>query len=138
MPRQKLREGIGQALPMIGLVLFVLFIPHYALGQSIDSIVQDGADYLISRLGPALFLVGIVITGISLAVGNLGAVKKGAYVVAGGSVESLNAYDSSTVDISGGSIHWLYAVLQFHAWNSSAVDISGGSVESPSYARDSS
>lgn len=52
--------------------------------QSIDAIVQDGADYLISRLGPALFLVGIAITGISIALGNIGAVRKGAYVVGGG------------------------------------------------------
>ncbi len=52
--------------------------------QAIDSIVQDGADYLITRLGPALFLVGIVFTGISLAVGNINAVRKGAFVVGGG------------------------------------------------------
>lgn len=63
-----------------------LFPARLAIAQDAEGIVNNGADYLIDRLGPGVFLIGIVITGISLASGNRNGVSRGIYTVIGGVV----------------------------------------------------
>ena len=66
------------------LFVYGLLMPMRLWAQTADQIVEDGADFLIQSLGPAIFLVGIVITGISLSAGSRNGVQRGIYTVIGG------------------------------------------------------
>lgn len=69
------------------LIIFLLLSFYNGLevfAQDADRVVERGADYLIARLGPAVFLVGIVVSGISLAAGSRNGVIRGIYAIVGG------------------------------------------------------
>jgi type IV secretory pathway VirB2 component (pilin) len=55
-----------------------------AQAQEAESILQNGTDYLIGILGPGVFLLGVIIAGFSLAMGNRDGVIKGIYAIVGG------------------------------------------------------
>lgn len=61
-----------------------LILPTLARAQEAESILQNGTDYLIGILGPGVFLLGVIIAGFSLAMGNRDGVIKGIYAIVGG------------------------------------------------------
>lgn len=71
-------------LCLIYAVIVALYPYQDAYAQMIDSTINRGADYIIGRLGPALFLFGIAIAGSAVAMGNIEWVKRGMYVFGGG------------------------------------------------------
>jgi type IV secretory pathway VirB2 component (pilin) len=57
----------------------------------VGSTLTTAAGWLVSTLGPGLFLIGMVLVGISLAMGNEDALRKGYYVVGGGALIFLSS-----------------------------------------------
>lgn len=82
---KKVRRYLGQWYEIIALqIILAVFAAQDAFGQDADRVVERAAEYLISRLGPAIFLFGIVVSGISLAAGSRTGVIRGIYTVIGG------------------------------------------------------
>lgn len=52
----------------------------------ISSFLSSSANWLVGVLGPGVFIIGIIIVGISLAMGNEDATRRGGYVIAGGAL----------------------------------------------------
>ena len=57
----------------------------------VGTTLTTAAGWLVSTLGPGLFLIGMVLVGISLAMGNEDALRKGYYVVGGGALIFLSS-----------------------------------------------
>ena len=57
-----------------------------ANSAQITSFMSSSISWLSTVLGPFVFILGIIIVGCSLAVGNEDAVRKGAFVVGGGAL----------------------------------------------------
>lgn len=52
----------------------------------VGSFLGSTAGWLVSVLGPGLFLIGVIMVGISLAMGDQDAMRRGGYVIGGGSL----------------------------------------------------
>lgn len=50
----------------------------------VGSFLGSSANWLVTVLGPGLFLIGVIMVGISLAMGDQDAMRRGAYVIGGG------------------------------------------------------
>lgn len=85
-PLQKQQREERHTMVFCALILvFCCVYPDAdAFAQMIDSTINRGADYIIGRLGPALFLFGIAVSGTAVAMGNMEWVKRGVYVFGGG------------------------------------------------------
>lgn len=52
----------------------------------VGSFLGSTATWLVSTLGPGLFLIGVIMVGISLAIGDQDAMRRGGYVIGGGAL----------------------------------------------------
>lgn len=59
--------------------------------SQVGTTLNTAAGWLVSTLGPGLFLIGMIVVGISLAMGNEDALRKGYYVVGGGALIFLSS-----------------------------------------------
>ncbi|MDE2292331.1 MAG: TrbC/VirB2 family protein [Elusimicrobia bacterium] len=57
----------------------------------VGSFLSSTAGWLVSVLGPGLFLIGVIMVGISLAMGDQDAMRRGAYVIGGGTLIFLSS-----------------------------------------------
>lgn len=55
-------------------------------GSQVGSFLSSSANWLVTVLGPGLFLIGVVMVGINMALGNEDAMRKGFYVIGGGAL----------------------------------------------------
>src|SRR5437667_9038493 len=53
---------------------------------ALSSFLQQSANWLVTILGPGIFVIGVIMVGISLAMGDQDAMRKGGYVVGGGAL----------------------------------------------------
>lgn len=65
-------------------VILVIYPHGDAFAQMIDSTINRGADYIISRLGPALFLFSIAVACCGIALGSADWIRRAVYVFCGG------------------------------------------------------
>ena len=82
-----MRKSMGLILAGAGTLM--LTTPSFAQSGNaaqITSFMSSSIGWLSTVLGPFVFILGIIIVGCSLAVGNEDAVRKGAYVVGGGAL----------------------------------------------------
>ena len=82
-----MRKSMGLILAGAG----TMMLTTQAFAQSgnaaqITSFMSSSISWLSTVLGPFVFILGIIIVGCSLAVGNDDAVRKGAFVVCGGAL----------------------------------------------------
>ena len=82
-----MRKAMGRLL--MGLGMAALSAPAWAgygnEGQ-LGSFLDQSANWLVTILGPGIFVLGIIMVGISLAIGDQDAMRKGGYVVGGGAL----------------------------------------------------
>ena len=52
----------------------------------VGTFLSSSANWLVTVLGPGLFLIGVIMVGINLALGNEDAMRKGFYVIGGGAL----------------------------------------------------
>ena len=52
----------------------------------VGSFLSSTASWLVSVLGPGIFLIGVIMVGVSLAIGDQDAMRRGAYVIGGGAL----------------------------------------------------
>ena len=50
----------------------------------VSNFLNQSANWLVTVLGPGVFIIGMIMVGISLAMGDHEAMRKGGYVVGGG------------------------------------------------------
>lgn len=74
---------------LTGLGLLAMKAPAWAAygneGQ-VGSFLDQSANWLVTILGPGIFVIGVIMVGISLAMGDQDAMRKGGYVVGGGAL----------------------------------------------------
>lgn len=58
----------------------------YGNEGALGSFLDGSANWLVTILGPGIFVIGIIMVGISLAIGDQDAMRKGGYVVGGGAL----------------------------------------------------
>ena len=54
--------------------------------SQVGTFLTSSANWLVTVLGPGLFLIGVIMVGINLALGNEDAMRKGFYVIGGGAL----------------------------------------------------
>lgn len=59
--------------------------------SQVGNTLNTAAGWLVSTLGPGLFLIGVTMVGVSLALGNEDALRKGYYVLGGGAMIFLSS-----------------------------------------------
>lgn len=59
--------------------------------SQVGTTLNTAAGWLVSTLGPGLFLIGMIVVGINLAMGNEDGLRKGYYVVGGGALIFLSS-----------------------------------------------
>lgn len=52
----------------------------------LTSFLAQGANWLVTVLGPGIFIIGLIMVGVSLALGNQDAMRRGGYVIGGGAL----------------------------------------------------
>ncbi|MFA6093845.1 MAG: TrbC/VirB2 family protein [Elusimicrobiota bacterium] len=52
----------------------------------LGSFLQSSANWLVTVLGPGVFVIGVIMVGISLAMGDQDALRRGGYVIGGGAL----------------------------------------------------
>jgi type IV secretory pathway VirB2 component (pilin) len=52
----------------------------------VQSFLSSSTTWLITVLGPGVFIIGVVMVGISLAMGDQDAMRRGGYVIGGGAL----------------------------------------------------
>ncbi len=74
---------------LAGLGLMAMSAPAWAAygneGQ-VGSFLDQSANWMVTILGPGIFVIGMIMVGISLAMGDQDAMRKGGYVVGGGTL----------------------------------------------------
>lgn len=58
----------------------------YGNEGQVGSFLDSSANWLVTILGPGIFVIGVIIVGISLAMGDQDAMRKGGYVIGGGTL----------------------------------------------------
>ena len=74
---------------LAGLGLMAMNAPAWAAygneGQ-VGSFLDQSANWMVTILGPGIFVIGMIMVGISRAMGDQDAMRKGGYVVGGGTL----------------------------------------------------
>lgn len=52
----------------------------------LTSFLSQSANWLVMVLGPGVFVIGVIMVGLSMALGNQDAMRKGGFVVGGGAL----------------------------------------------------
>ena len=60
---------------------------HAQFGGSegqLTSFLAQSTNWLVTRLGPGVFVIGLIMVGVSMSMGNQDAMRRGGYVIGGG------------------------------------------------------
>jgi len=81
---EKTRRVLAGLLPLL---LAVQAHAQYGGNEGqLGSFLTQSANWLVTVLGPGIFVIGVVMVGISLAMGNEDAMRRGGYVIGGGAL----------------------------------------------------
>lgn len=78
-------RGAGAALLMVGLASQA-FAQFGGNEGQVSNFLSQSSNWLVSVLGPGVFVIGVIMVGISLAMGNEDAMRRGGYVIGGGAL----------------------------------------------------
>jgi type IV secretory pathway VirB2 component (pilin) len=78
----------GRMMAVAGLALTATqaFAQYGGNEGQLSNFLNGSANWLITILGPGVFLLGVIWIGLSLAAGDQDAMRKGGYVVGGGAL----------------------------------------------------
>jgi type IV secretory pathway VirB2 component (pilin) len=84
-----MKKKMQNQLAAAGL-LMMLAAPSFAQvsgnESQVGTFLTSSANWLVTILGPGLFLIGVVMVGINMALGNEDAMRKGFMVIGGGAL----------------------------------------------------
>jgi type IV secretory pathway VirB2 component (pilin) len=89
--KMKKMQGVLMAAGLALMMTAPAFAQVSGNSAQVGTTLTTAAGWLVSTLGPGLFLIGMVLVGISLAMGNEDALRKGYYVVGGGALIFLSS-----------------------------------------------
>ena len=89
-----MRKKVEKTLMATGMAL-IYAAPAFAqysgnTGQ-VGSFLSSAAGWLVNTLGPGVFLIGVIMVGVSLAMGDQDAMRRGCYVIGGGALIFLSS-----------------------------------------------
>ena len=89
-----MKKKIRKHLMTVGMALMTA-APAFAqvTGNSaqVGSFLSSAANWLVTILGPGIFLIGMIMVGVSLALGDQDAMRRGCYVIGGGALIFLSS-----------------------------------------------
>ena len=62
------------------------FAQYGGSDSQVTSFLSSSVNWLITVLGPGVFIIGVIMVGISLAMGDQDAMRRGGYVIGGGAL----------------------------------------------------
>jgi type IV secretory pathway VirB2 component (pilin) len=57
----------------------------------VGTFLSSASNWLVTILGPGIFMIGVIMVGISLAMGDQDAMRRGCYVIGGGALIFLSS-----------------------------------------------
>ena len=86
---EEMRNKVQQKLLSTGLLLIAAapaFAQYGGSDAQVGSFLSSSANWLVTVLGPGVFIIGVIMVGISLAMGDQDAMRRGGYVIGGGAL----------------------------------------------------
>jgi len=74
---------------LAGAAMLMAANAHAQFGGSegqLSSFLAQSANWLVTVLGPGIFVIGLIMVGVSMAAGNQDAMRRGGYVIGGGTL----------------------------------------------------
>lgn len=81
-----MRNTMGRMLAGLGMLALATQAHAYGNEGALSSFLDQSTNWLVTILGPGVFVIGIIMVGLSLAMGDQDAMRKGGYVVGGGAL----------------------------------------------------
>ena len=84
-----MRNRIRENLLATGMMLMLAapgFAQYGGSDTQVGSFLSSSTTWLITVLGPGVFIIGVIMVGISLAMGDQDAMRRGGYVIGGGAL----------------------------------------------------
>ena len=81
-----MRKQMGRALAGLGMLAWAAQAHAYGNEGALGSFLDQSANWLVTILGPGIFVIGVIMVGISLSIGDQDAMRKGGYVIGGGTL----------------------------------------------------
>lgn len=100
MSKVKARMAVGLPLLLCGAQAYAQSGGNEA---ALGGFLTSSANWLVTVLGPGVFVIGVIMVGISLAMGDQDALRRGGYVIGGGAMIFLSqAFVSLLKRLAGG------------------------------------
>ena len=81
-----MRKTTGTALAGLGMLALAAQAHAYGNEGALTSFLDQSANWLVTILGPGIFVIGVIMVGISLSIGDQDAMRRGGYVIGGGAL----------------------------------------------------
>ncbi|MFH1725862.1 MAG: TrbC/VirB2 family protein [Elusimicrobiota bacterium] len=84
-----MRRTRTKSAATVGLMLLAAARAHAQYGGNegqLGSFLAQSANWLVTILGPGVIAIGVIMVGLSLAIGNVDAMRRGGYVIGGGAL----------------------------------------------------
>ena len=84
-----MHKKIREQLLATGLMLMLAapsFAQYGGSDSQVSSFLTSSVSWLVTVLGPGVFIIGVIMVGISLALGDQDAMRRGGYVIGGGAL----------------------------------------------------
>ena len=83
--KKRIRENL-LATGMMLMLAAPVFAQYGGSDTQVGSFLSSSTTWLITVLGPGVFIIGVIMVGISLAMGDQDAMRRGGYVIGGGAL----------------------------------------------------
>jgi type IV secretory pathway VirB2 component (pilin) len=82
------KKKVGRLLAAAGMTLMTAsaFAQYGGNEGQVGNFLNQSANWLVTVLGPGIFIIGVIMVGLSLAMGDQDAMRKGGYVIGGGAL----------------------------------------------------
>ena len=84
-----MKKNMQNNLMTAGLLLMTAapaFAQYGGNDAQVGSFLNSTANWMVTVLGPGIFIIGVIMVGISLAMGDQDAMRRGGYVIGGGAL----------------------------------------------------
>lgn len=83
-----MKKTMGRLLVAGGLALTATqaFAQYGGDAGQLNNFLTGSTTWLVTVLGPGVFVIGVIMVGISLAIGDQDAMRRGGYVIGGGAL----------------------------------------------------
>jgi len=89
-----MKKKLQRRLMTMGMLLMTtapVFAQVSGNTAQVGTFLSSTSSWLVATLGPGIFLIGVIMVGISLAMGDQDAMRRGAYVIGGGALIFLSS-----------------------------------------------